>query len=148
VAWAWVVLVFRSSSHWLVLIVLYITALLHADLLHAGYIALFTVMSINPRLCKKYWFLLPWYSSLVSVVVLVWGVLGTHYDRTHAVPDWLFGEHVESVRTNKWLRLYVCNLVLTCLAALQVGYSGMWARAVRGQRVYVCVGQGMGVGEW
>ncbi len=51
-------MVFRSLSHWLVLIVLYITALVHADLLHAVYLALFVALSINARVCQRYWFIL------------------------------------------------------------------------------------------
>ena len=98
---------------------------------------LFTIMAINPRLCAWYWFMLPWYSTCVSVsfVVFLWGVLAPYYDASARYPSGCSGSTLrkfESVRTTPWLAVYVCNLVLTCLASLQVRGPGVCAWGGKG----------------
>ena len=98
---------------------------------------LFTIMAINPRLCAWYWFMLPWYSTCVSVsfVVFLLGVLAPYYDASARYPSGCSGSTLrkfESVRTTPWLAVYVCNLVLTCLASLQVHGPGVCAWGGKG----------------
>lgn len=77
-----------GMAYLVVMLVLYLVALNHADLLHGTYLAFFVVFISSPRLRSKYWSFLVVYCELVVVAQFVFHVIVVVVDPSVVNAGW------------------------------------------------------------